>query len=115
MRAREGRRGERGIDAHGSREEREHVARNDGEGRDEHLEAQGKRVERGRDVRGHAERHEHREELAEIARRPEHGLDEPADVPVRVAVLPFGDEGHGDGNCCAEALDEDLRELGQTR
>lgn len=100
------------MDAHGSREEREHVARDDGEGRDEHLEAQGERVERGRNVRGHAERHEHREELAEVARRPEHRLDEPADVPVRVPVLPFGDEGHRDGDGCAEALDEDLRGIG---
>lgn len=101
------------MDAHGSREEREHVARDDGEGRDEHLEAQGERVERGRDVRGHAERHEHREELPEVARRPEHRLDEPADVPVRVAVFPLGHEGHGDGNCCTEALNEDLRGMNQ--
>lgn len=100
------------MDVHRGGEEGEHVARDDGEGRDEHLEAQGERVERGRDVRGHAERHEHREELSEVARGAEHGLDEPADVPVRVPVLPLGDEGHGDGDGCAEALDEDLRGIG---
>lgn len=104
-----------GRDAHGSREEGEHVARDDGEGRDEHLEAQGERVERGRDVCGHAERHEHREELPEVARRPEHCLDESADVPVRVAGLPLRDERHRDGDGCAQALDEDLMGTVQVR
>lgn len=97
------------MHAHRSREEGEHVARDDGEGRDEHLEAQGERVERGRDVRGHAERHEHREELPEVARGAEHRLDEPADVPVRVPGLPLGHEGDRDGDGCTEALDENLK------
>ena len=77
-----------GANLQGGRNEREHVAGDDGERRYEHLEAQAEGIEGRRDVRRYAQRHEHREELPEVAGRLEHGFDEAANVAVTISLVP---------------------------
>ena len=77
-----------GNDLHCGSEQGEHVSRDDGKRGNEHLEAETEGVECGRDVRRHAESDEDGEEFPEVAGRPEHGLDEPTNVAIRISVFP---------------------------
>lgn len=94
---------------HGGGEDGEDVAGHDGEEGHEHLEGEAEGVERRRDVGRDGQRDEHGEELAKAAGGPEHGLDETANVAVRVALIPCWDGRCGYSDSGAEALDGDLR------